>query len=133
MILNLTQHAATPEQVAAGVRDVPAGHRARLTAALTFDAPPTVRDVLSRAAALAQLALEACHELGSTPDEAMVGGAPYLMAPLERALMDVCIQPIYSFSVRESIDQMQADGAVRKVAIFRHGGFVEAAEEYEDA
>ena len=37
----------------------------------------------------------------------MIGGAPYLMASLERALDAVMIQPVYSFSVRESVEAVQ--------------------------
>jgi hypothetical protein len=57
--------------------------------------------------------------------KAMVGGAPYLMPYLERALKAKDISPIYAFSKRESIDQVQPDGSVRKVAVFRHAGWVE--------
>lgn len=38
MILNITQHPATPEQIAAGVVDLPADKRAALCSLLTFDA-----------------------------------------------------------------------------------------------
>lgn len=41
MILNITQHPATPEQIAAGVVDLPADKRAALCSLLTFDALPT--------------------------------------------------------------------------------------------
>jgi hypothetical protein len=54
----------------------------------------------------------------------MIGGAPYLMAPLEVALRAHGITPLYAFSVRESVEQTQPDGSVRKIAVFRHGGFV---------
>jgi hypothetical protein len=46
------------------------------------------------------------------------------MAPLEVALRAHGITPLYAFSVRESVDQVQPDGSVRKVATFRHAGFV---------
>jgi hypothetical protein len=36
------------------------------------------------------------------------------------------ITALYSFSTRESVDQPQPDGSVRKVAVFRHTGWVEA-------
>ena len=36
------------------------------------------------------------------------------------------IQPVFAFSVRETEEQKQADGSVRKVAVFRHAGFVPA-------
>ncbi len=38
MILNLTQHAATADQIAAGVVDMPAAQADELRAALTFSA-----------------------------------------------------------------------------------------------
>jgi hypothetical protein len=55
----------------------------------------------------------------------MIGGAPYLMGALEKALRECGFTPVYAFSKRESIDQPQPDGSVRKVAVFRHLGFVE--------
>ena len=54
----------------------------------------------------------------------MIGGAPWLMSSIENALRDHRITPIYAFSVRESAEQVQPDGSVRKVNIFRHAGFV---------
>ena len=55
----------------------------------------------------------------------MIGGAPFLMAALERELVDTWgMRPVYAFSVRESVDSVQPDGTVRKTAIFRHGGFI---------
>jgi hypothetical protein len=63
---------------------------------------------------------------------AMIGGAPYLMAPLESALRAHGITPVYAFSVRESVDQVQPDGSVRKVAVFRHAGFVNCEADEPD-
>ncbi len=40
MIINLTQHAATAEQVAVGVVDLPAEQREALIDALTFESIP---------------------------------------------------------------------------------------------
>jgi hypothetical protein len=57
----------------------------------------------------------------------MIGGAPYLMAPLERSLRSVGVYPVYAFSVRESVEQTAPDGTVRKTNVFRHAGFVPAA------
>lgn len=118
MILNLTQHTATPEQVAAGV--VNAEAQATIGALLTFEFRPTMAEVRERAERLADLAAKAdC-------DAAMIGGAPYLMAPLEAALALRGIRPLYAFSQRESAEEIQPDGSVRKVAVFRHAGFVPA-------
>ena len=56
----------------------------------------------------------------------MIGGAPYLMAPLEKELRGWGLVPVYAFSVRESTEVVQDDGSVRKVNTFRHAGWVEA-------
>lgn len=130
IIINLTQHAATADQLAAGVVDLPDTERAALQRALTFDALPTAEDLVERAEYIANLA--ALNGLGGDEDDdphpmaAMIGGAPYLMGPLEAALLDAGIEPVYAFSVRETEEQKQPDGSVRKVAVFRHAGFVPA-------
>ena len=128
MILNLTQHPGTPEQ---GVTDMIGEELTSLKTALTFDAIPTAQEISARAEYIAELAC--MNGLGGEDDDpiptrAMIGGAPYLMAPLERELRQRGIDPIYALSVRESVEQTQPDGSVRKVNIFRHAGFVPAAE-----
>jgi hypothetical protein len=143
-ILNLTQHTATPEQIAAGVTfgELSPEQIREVRAMLTFDALPTPVEVRRRAQQIAKIASNAiwreksalpyAEEWGGEPlhteaelfDFAMIGGAPYLMAPLEVALRAHGITPVYAFSVRESVDQTQPDGSVRKVATFRHAGFV---------
>ena len=55
---------------------------------------------------------------------AMIGGAPFLMGPLERALISRGIFPAYAFSRREVVEKATADGEVTKTAVFRHEGFV---------
>ena len=57
----------------------------------------------------------------------MIGGALWLMAPLEKALRDAGVIPIYAFSERVVVEEILPGGEVRKVAIFRHKGFVEGA------
>lgn len=71
-----------------------------------------------RAEELAKIAAES----GCTAS--MVGGAPYFMSPLERSLLNKGVKPLYAFSLRVSEDQTQEDGSVRKVAVFRHAGWV---------
>jgi len=119
-MINLTQHTATPDQIAAGVVDLPANERSRLGCLLTVDALPTTTEILGRCANIADLA-------AGFPT-AMIGGAPWMMAALERALLARAVVPMYSFSVRESVEEITADGSVRKVAIFRHRGFIEAVK-----
>jgi len=50
----------------------------------------------------------------------MIGGAPYLMGILEECLRDKGIKPLYSFSVRKSVERTLEDGSVVKEAIFKH-------------
>ncbi len=116
VILNLTQHAATPEQVEAGV--VEPEEKARVQGLLTFNSIPSLEEIYERAEALADVA----SRHGAT--QVMIGGAPYLMAPLEWWLIRRNILPLYSFTERVSEEQVQPDGTTRKVSTFRHVGFV---------
>ncbi len=121
MILNLTQHPASPEQVAAGVFDLPEGHREQLQRLLTFDELPEYEELLQRAAQIVDLVL------GVYPNKslsAMIGGAPFFMPVLAYTLSDAGIKSFYAFSRRESVEETLADGTVRKTAVFRHLGFV---------
>lgn len=122
MIVNLTQHPATPEQLAAGVVDLPVDERTKLCKLLTFDTLPTFDEIEDVALAIALLANSVVPEVDD--QYAMIGGAPWLMSALELALREQRINPIYAFSVRESVEQTQPDGSVRKINVFRHVGFV---------
>jgi hypothetical protein len=120
-ILNLTQHPATAEQIAAGVVDQPEPSRDTIRALLTFTTLPSNKTLRDRAATLADYARESGHR------SAMIGGAPYLMRPLEEALLQAQIRPLYAWSPPPTISEvLQPDGSVRKVSVFRHGGFVGA-------
>lgn len=131
-IINLTQHSSTPEQ---GVYDLPEGMQDQLKDLLTFEELPTLREIKSRAAQIADLAslffseemddLELDLVDGEFTVSAMIGGAPYLMGPLEAALKENNIDPLYAFSMRISSEYTDADGNVRKEMIFKHLGFVE--------
>jgi hypothetical protein len=130
MIVNLTQHPATPEQIAAGVVDMPASAREGMIEALTFGELPTPEEILARAAQLAELAI--MNGLGPDdgddpyPTAAMIGGAMWLMGPLALELRLRGIAPMFAFSVRETEEVAQQDGTVKKVSVFRHAGFVPA-------
>ncbi len=115
-ILNLTQHVPTREQYAQGVTNH-VDHKL-IQSLLTFVGMPTWDDVVARAEQLAALAAETGAE------SAMIGGAPYLMAPLHSALAAKGIRPLYAFSERRSVETTQADGSVVKTAVFVHIGFV---------
>ena len=120
MILNLTQHAATAEQIAQGVGDLNPHHGEiqQLKNLLTFDSLPSAETVYERAYAIAALAQS------YFVDVAMIGGAPYLMGALERALNKVGIKPLYAFSERVSVEKI-VDGVVVKTNEFKHIGFIE--------
>ena len=130
MILNLTQHVVTPEQKAQLVVE-PRMTKAKIQKLLTFEEIPTKEEIEARAKELAEIAVsEANHYAGETDNKiwitrVMIGGAPYLRGALENALRECGFTPVYAFSKRESIDQPQPDGSVKKTAVFRHLGFVE--------
>ncbi len=129
MILNLTQHLATPEQREAGVVDLPETVRGILLDALTFDFLPTSEEIRARAETLAEIAHNQIPAHPHFDEKALIGGAPYLMAPLERALLARGIEPVYAFSLRESVERIGPDGQVTKTSVFRHVGFVSAVRE----
>ena len=56
----------------------------------------------------------------------MIGGAPYLMSALERALKQRGVKPLYAFSLRVSEDVLdESTGEVKKTLVFKHLGFLE--------
>ena len=117
-ILNLTQHAATPEQLEAGVIDLMQHDLASLKALLNFVGLPTADEIYERAYAIAALAENLFAET------VMVGGAPFLMPVLQKALQMRGITVLYAFSERVSIEKI-VDGVVVKTNEFKHVGFVE--------
>jgi len=119
-ILNLTQHDASPDQIRAGVVEFRDSEATEILCdLLTFDVKPTLGCIEERARSIAKLAAQS-----GKCNTAMIGGAPYLMPFLEKALMAVGIQPLYAFSKRESIESVAADGSVTKRTVFRHAGFI---------
>lgn len=128
LIVNMTQHPATPEQVEAGVIDLTGEQRDALLDALTFDEMPDQDEIKSRAAFLAELACFAdIDEYGeAVPQAAMIGGAPYLMSALEASLKARAVQPLYAFTRRVSTETAGPNGEVVKTNVFRHEGFVRA-------
>lgn len=126
MIVNLTQHAATPDQLAAGVFDLEGAQHAALVEALTFRTLPSREDIQARAEGIADLALLAGDDDVDAPTRAMIGGALWLMGPLAEALRERGIVPLFAYSEREVSEEVQPDGSVRKVVTFRHSGWVAA-------
>lgn len=116
-ILNLTQHAATPEQIDQGVFE-PA-LKEEVAALLTFNELPEADEIHRRSQKLAEIAED--HAAG----KAMIGGALFMMSALESALLSRDITPVYSFSRRVSSEVTDpVTNEVRKTQTFRHLGFV---------
>jgi hypothetical protein len=130
MILNLTQHNATAEQKAQLVVE-PRMTKEKIRELLTFEEIPTKEEIESRAEKLAEIAVsEANHYAGETDNEVwitrvLIGGAPFFMGALEKAVRECGFTPVYAFSKRESEEIPQPDGSVKKIQVFRHLGFVE--------
>lgn len=122
MILNLTQHKATPEQVAAGVVDLPDNLRRTLKEHLTFNDLPSEEDISEAAKRIAYLAAQyADHNVKKDIHAVMIGGAPFLMFPLINCLLEECFEVFFAFSRREVTEE---PGFVKKTSVFRHLGFV---------
>ena len=78
---------------------------------------------------MTELAYEALYSKDDgdiVANEFMVGVAPFCMSYLENYLRRKGLKPLYAFSRRIVEEQQQADGTVKKVAVFKHEGFVPA-------
>lgn len=117
-ILNLTQHVATPDQVAANV--VEPMNKEEVQQLLTFNSLPSRSEINLRARELARIAR--IHGV----QHVMIGGAPYLMPALETALVELGLIGWYAFSDRVSVETPDGNGGVRKTNVFKHAGFIPA-------
>lgn len=124
MILNLTQHPASPEQLAEGVVN-PEANKGMIKGALTFGEIPAQGEIKERAEMLAELAATTIFEMEIECHKVLIGGAPYLMGALELALKEEGLQPVYAFSERASVEITEPDGSVVKTNVFKHKGFIE--------
>jgi hypothetical protein len=155
-ILNLTQHAATPDQLTAGVIDLDPARQATLRDLLTVDVEKVSLSYLpdhldSRVDGILSLiwpelrdgTYNACREAVDLYEiaedtfagynaargpvlEAMVGGMPALVDRLVKRLRSIRCRPLYALSNRVVVEQAMPDGTVRKTAEFRHVGFIAA-------
>jgi len=114
MILNLTQHDATEEQLKAGVVEPTKEDKAWVRQLLTFNEIPSKNDIVRRAKELSEVAEEYIE-----CEKAMIGGAPFLMPSLEYYLKKKGVVPVYSFS---KIIVEDRDGV--KISKFKFEGFV---------
>jgi hypothetical protein len=117
-ILNLTQHKATKEQVAGGLVEPSEETKRMVQELLTFTFPPSKQTILISAKLLTQIAKESGCEY------ALIGGASYLMAPLEKELRFARLIPVYSFTERASEEKL-VDGKVIKTNSFVHIQWIE--------
>ena len=124
-ILNLTQHNATSEQIAEGVFDLEGLALQELKELLNFSWKPTPAEIKERARAIAELATAQKGEDWKGFD-VMIGGALWLMRPLIEELVRKGFVPLFAYTERQTIEEPQPDGSVKKTAIFKHEGFVRA-------
>ena len=128
-IINLTQHAFTPDQLkdiklrGLEIIEIDLGFKTLLN----FETLPDTQTIRERATTLSRIAKEAGASF------AMIGGAPYFMAHLEKSLFEWHIQPLYSFSERVSEEVQQEDGSVRKLTVFKHLGFIEPKDTHNES
>jgi len=130
VIINLTQHPATPEQISEGV--VEPRLKSLIIRWLTFNELPTLQQIQRHAGQLAEIARREWVSLiqeKKIPEDSdvriMIGGAPFLMAPLEQALCMAGLRVVYAFSKRVSEEVQKPNGTVEKKQIFKHAGFIE--------
>ena len=153
VILNLTQHPASAEQKEAGVIDLTPDFQRKLKELLTFEQLPTCEKIKYRVSGICELVVDFClHPNSPIKDEVrnlildkdgevdevefkkldlkfMIGGAPFLMGPLESELSYMG-KVYYAFSKRVVEETTGPDGSVVKKTIFRHEGFVPACLNY---
>ena len=126
MILNLTQHNATADQINVGINDLTVDFQTALKGLLTFPTQYTRADLEYRALQIHELIRDMCGEhFGAPPkhslDGVMIGGMPSFMPVLEATLVSKGIRVGYACTERQSIDK-EIDGKVVKTAIFVHAG-----------
>ena len=137
IILNLTQHKMTADQyeyngiklkeVISEIPEEREDYEKELKALLNFHELPTKDTINLRVMQITEFALN--HFMGADVENnryALIGGAPYLTAPLAEMLKKVGITPLYAFSKRESVEVVQPDGSVVKTSVFKHAGYIEA-------
>lgn len=137
IIINLTQHKMTGDQYQYNgtklkelISEIPEEqeeYEKELKALLNFHELPTKDSINLRVMQITEFALNYFMRADVENNRyALIGGAPYLTAPLAEMLKKVGITPLYAFSKRESVETTQPDGSVVKTSVFKHAGYVEA-------
>ena len=127
VILNCTQHKATYDQINKGVMDIVVPYiRKKVVDLITFEEIPTQEILKYQANTLANYLIEINKtHYQNQINKVMIGGAPYFMSHLEKALKNAGFTPVYAFSKRVCKEEHQPDGTVKKTFFFKHLGFVE--------
>lgn len=121
MILNLTQHNATRDQIYAGIIDMPADFQTALKDLLTFPTTYTRKDLEYRALQIHELVRDFCGTSKEVLEGVMIGGMPSFMPVLESVLISKGIKVGYACTERKSVDK-EVDGKIIKTAVFVHAG-----------
>ena len=121
MILNLTQHNATADQINAGINDIPVDFQNTLKGLLTFPTQYTRDDLEYRSLQIHELVRDFCGTSKEVLEGVMIGGMPSFMPVLESVLISKGIKVGYACTERQSVDK-EVDGKVVKTAIFVHAG-----------
>ena len=128
-IVNITQHSASAEQAEQGVVCPHLDKNpfsAALKELLTFKSLPKQVEIRKRAAKIAKMARQLADF--ARCEGAMIGGAPFLMAPLQDELAKVGLVSLFAFSERVSSEQV-VGGETVKTSTFRHIGFVNPCDD----
>lgn len=122
MILNLTQHNATADQINAGINDLPVDDfQTALKGLLTFPTQYTRADLEYRALQIHELVRDFCGTSEEVLEGVMIGGMPSFMPVLESVLISKGIKVGYACTERKSVDK-EVDGKIIKTAVFVHAG-----------
>lgn len=117
-IINLTQHAATEDQLVAGVVDLQGDLKAALVAAITFPPVYTHEELVHRAKRVVGIVKDA--QIDSS--HVMIGGMPSFMPVLQNVLQAAGYRVGYACTDRVSVDVPDGNGGVRKTSVFKHVG-----------
>ena len=120
-LINLTQHQLTSQQLV-GAAEVGNDVRDEIVKLITFSGCPTAEIIKGNASRLAEI----CRDMHAS--HAVIGGAPYFMGPLEKALRNVGIVPLYAFTERVAVEVVNPEtGEVTKTSKFNFAGWIEGA------
>ena len=121
MILNLTQHNATADQINVGINDLTVDFQTALKGLLTFPTQYTRADLEYRSLQIHELVRDFCGTSKEVLEGVMIGGMPSFMPVLESVLISKGIKVGYACTERKSVDK-EVDGKIIKTAVFVHAG-----------